>query len=126
MFPLDFQMKEAKSSLTEVPKKWGKEIIIVNCPEYCGKLLCLDKGAVSSYHYHKDKKETFYCLKGQVGLNINGKDYMLNPWSRPKTIYPEVPHSFTGISDSIVLEISTHHEDKDVIRLTESNDNSKS
>jgi len=109
-----------KQTLEEVKKAWGRELWIVNCSEYCGKLLYLDEGAESSIHYHKEKQETFYCLEGQVGLMIEGSDYMLNPFSRPKTVKPGQRHSFTGISDSVIIEISTHHNDADVFRLTES------
>jgi len=103
-----------------VGKAWGEEHIIVNCPEYCGKLLYIDKGAISSLHKHLKKKETFFCLEGQVALTIEGKDYMLNPYSRPKTIHPGQVHSFMGITDAVMIEFSTRHDDKDVYRLTES------
>jgi len=109
-----------KEKIKRVPKAWGEEIWLVNCKEYCGKLLKLRRGVESSYHYHRVKKETFYALEGQIGLNMNGKGYMLNPFSRPKTIYPGVPHSFTGLTDATILEISTHHDDDDVYRITES------
>ena len=110
-----------KANLKEVKKVWGKEVWIVNLDKYCGKLLYLDKGATCSLHWHPIKQETFYALSGQVGLTIEGKDYMLNPFSRPKTINRGQEHQFTGLSDDIViLEISTHHEDNDVIRITES------
>lgn len=117
---LTSSLREVKSSLTEVPKKWGKEVWVVNCEQYCGKLLHVNKDAVSSLHYHPKKQETFYCLEGQVALTIDGKDYMLNPFSRPKTIYPGVTHQFRGICQAIILEVSTHHDDEDVIRLSES------
>lgn len=108
-----------KETLKEVNKGWGKELIIVN-DIYCGKLLYLDKGAESSYHKHLQKQETFFCLEGQVALTIEGKDYMLNPFSRPKTIRPKTLHSFRGITDAVIIEFSTHHEESDVVRLTES------
>lgn len=132
---LDFQYAEAirgvcavcdqgestKETMKEVKKVWGKELWLVNCPSYCGKLLYLDKGGVSSMHYHKVKQETFYALSGQTGLHIAGKDYMLNPASRPKTVYPKQEHQLIGFSDGIiVLEISTHHDDNDVVRLSAS------
>lgn len=120
MSPLTLSPREVKSSLTEVPKKWGTEVWVVNCEEYCGKLLYLDKGAICSYHYHPIKQETFYCLEGQVVLTILDEDYMLNPYSRPKTIYPGVVHQFRGITNAVLLEVSTHHEDGDVVRLSES------
>ena len=113
-------MVEVKSSLKIVPKRWGREEWIVNCEEYCGKLLYLDKGAVSSLHYHNIKKETFYALQGTAGLTIEGKDYMLTPFARPKTIYPGIQHQFTGIANAVILEISTYHDDNDVVRLSES------
>jgi len=109
-----------KEMLQEVEKRWGKELWIVNCLEYCGKLLFLDRDALSSLHFHKEKKETFYALNGQVALTIGGKDYMLNPFSRPKTIMPNQRHQFRGITDAVILEISTHHSEEDVYRLTQS------
>lgn len=110
-----------KELIKEVKKVWGKEVWLVNNSKYCGKLLHLDKGAASSLHYHPKKQETFYALSGQTGLHIAGKDHMLNPSSRPKTIYPGQAHQFIGFSEGIViLEISTHHEEGDVVRLSES------
>ena len=106
--------------MKEVKKAWGKEVWVVNCHEYCGKLLYLDKGAESSYHYHEEKRETFYCLSGHATLTIRGRAYRLAPNCRPMTIKPGQVHSFRGMEDSVILEISTHHSDKDVVRLTES------
>lgn len=110
-----------KENLKEVKKVWGKEVWIVNCDKYCSKLLRLDKGAVSSMHYHKIKQETFYALDGTASLTIEGRDYMMTPFSRPKTIMPGQKHQFTGLSSNIViLEVSTHHDDDDVVRLVQS------
>lgn len=109
-----------KEEIKRVEKAWGWELWIVNCPEYCGKILQLNKGAVSSVHFHKVKKETFYCIDGQAVLTLEGKDYMLNPFSRPKTILPNQKHQFRGISQALIIEISTHHDDKDIVRLSES------
>lgn len=109
-----------KEELKTVEKVWGEELWIVNCDKYCGKLLFLDEGAVSSMHFHPEKQETFYALRGQVALTIEGKDYMLNPSSRPKTIYPKQKHQFRGISEAVILEVSTHHNDDDVVRFEES------
>lgn len=102
--------------MKEVKKVWGRELWIINCPEYCGKLLYLDEGAKSSFHCHRYKKETFFCLEGKVDLHINGKHYTLTPYSEPKTIECLIEHSFRGIKKSVILEIATHHDDNDVIR----------
>lgn len=107
-----------KEEVKIVKKIWGLEEWLVNCEKYCGKLLYLDKGAISSLHYHKEKQETFTCLMGQVGLHINDRDYMLNPYSRPKTIMPGDKHQFIGITNAVILEISTQHREDDVVRLS--------
>ncbi len=98
-----------------VPKKWGTEWWIVN-DEYCGKLLHIKQGKRCSLHYHPVKKETFYVLEGKVNFNIDGVYFA----QTPITIEPGTPHQFYGITDATILEISTHHDDKDVVRITES------
>ena len=110
---------EHDDEIKEVSRKWGKELWIVNCDEYCSKLLYLPKGAYSEYHYHSLKKETFYCLRGQVKLIISGKEMILDQFSKPITVMPKEPHIFEGYSNSILLEISTHHSDDDVTFLSE-------
>ena len=109
-----------KENFRYIDKVWGEEIILVNWPEYCGKLLVLDKNAQSSYHYHEKKVETFYCIEGYATLTIEGKDYMLAPFTRPKTIEAGEKHMFRAVSEAVILEISTYHEEADVIRLTQS------
>jgi len=104
----------------KVPKVWGKELWLVNCRKYCGKLLMLNKGSVSSYHYHMVKQETFYCLKGLVKLVIGEIEYQLTPDNSPITILPKEKHKFEGVTDAVILEVSTMHRDDDVVRLTES------
>ncbi len=101
-----------------IDKKWGYEEVIVNLPEYCGKFLHINKGGKSSVHYHKNKRETFLCIKGEVMLDVGGHPFVM---TEPCTINPGIPHSFLGITDAVILEISTHHDDNDVFRLTESN-----
>jgi len=103
--------------MKEITKVWGKEYWLVNNPQYCAKLLYLDKWASASYHYHKTKRETFYCLTGAVILDVEGKTYHLPLHPQPITIEPKQKHKFYGVEDSIILEISTTHEEKDVVRL---------
>lgn len=108
-----------KEPLKTVEKKWGEEIWFVN-GEYCGKLLLLDHNAECSYHYHPIKRETFMAIEGYVRLTIEGKVYILAPFTRAKTIEPNEKHKFFGITEAVILEVSTHHEDDDTVRLTES------
>ena len=102
----------------EINKTWGKEIVLVN-EEYCGKLLVLDDGAESSCHYHPKKKETFYCIEGYAILTIERKDYKMAPFLRAKTIFPGEKHKFHS-GQAVILEISSHHDETDVVRLSES------
>lgn len=104
----------------EVEKVWGKEIWLVNYPEYCGKLLLLDRNAESSYHRHKRKKETFAGIEGNAWLTVEGREYMLSPASEAVTIEPGEKHKFVGLTKAVILEISTHHSDDDVERLSKS------
>ena len=108
--------------MLEVEKVWGKEVIIANEPEYCGKLLYVNKGASGSLHYHPRKKETFYLLKGRINLEYGDDIVFKMPrlWPDPVTIPKGKPHRFTAVLDSIILEVSSYHDDEDVIRVEES------
>jgi len=108
-----------KKGISRVERDWGVEVWLVNCDEYCGKLLYLPKGACAEYHYHEKKKETFYGLQGQVDLNIDGNHFILDQFSKPITIEPKAKHSFRGITNAIFLEVSTHHDENDVVFLSE-------
>ena len=109
-----------KEPLITIDKVWGEELVLVNSDKYCSKLLILDRDAKSSYHYHKTKTETFMSIEGYARLVIEGKEYLLAPFTRAKTIEPGERHSFEGITEAVILEVSTPHSDADVIRLTES------
>ena len=102
-----------------VPKVWGEERHIVNNDKYCGKILILNKGWRCSLHFHKIKLETFHCLKGLVGLELEEAYNILMPGD---TI--DIPvgnyHRFTGLEDSQILEISTHDDVADNHRKEES------
>ena len=102
----------------EVQKKWGSEEWIANY-DYCGKKLVLNKGFRCSMHYHKNKDETFYILKGKVLMEIENEKIIMLP-SDSIRIKPGTKHRFTGLEDSEIIEFSTHHEDSDSYRDEES------
>ena len=102
-----------------VPKVWGHEKWLENNEKYCCKLLTLNKGYQCSLHYHKKKDETFLVTSGHVRLELNGQVTHLRPGSFVR-IPPETPHRFAGIEDSVIIEISTHHDEEDSYRLEES------
>ncbi|MAH33634.1 hypothetical protein CL615_04565 [archaeon] len=98
----------------EVKKEWGKEEWITN-RDYCGKKLTLNKGFRCSMHYHKNKDETFYILKGRVLMETNNEKRIMLPGDSI-LITPNTKHRFTGLEDSEIMEFSTHHEDSDSYR----------
>ena len=59
--------------MKEVRKPWGKELWIAQEKEYGGKILVIKEGHHTSQHFHKDKKETIYCFKGQVDIILKDK-----------------------------------------------------
>lgn len=110
-----------------IAKKWGMEEILVNNDKYCGKFLWITPGFQCSLHYHEIKKETFVALDGltRVEYYVEGKRYntILVGWRRDTlTIPPGTPHRFwsMGGEGSLLLEISTPHNDNDVTRIEES------
>lgn len=97
-------------------KVWGSEEWIVNTPMYCGKFLFLQKGKRCSLHYHKNKDETFYVLKGRVLMEVNNKEKVMKKGSI-QHITPLTKHRFNGLESSVIIEFSTHHEESDSYRV---------
>ncbi|MFX0084298.1 MAG: cupin domain-containing protein [Candidatus Hodarchaeota archaeon] len=108
---------------------WGHEEWLENNELYCAKYLCLNKGYYSSLHCHLKKDETFIIMEGTVGLEIlrtfdetvkSIEYHQMKPGDAYR-IKPGTFHRFNSISDkSKILEVSTHHEDSDTIRLEKS------
>ena len=116
-----------------VPKGWGYELWIENNELYCGKHLHVLPTKWCSVHYHKNKKETFYVIKGELLLHYSyNKD--LEYWKNDHKSDYEVKvlktgDSFTLSTDTAhrfssnlstpcdFVEFSTHHEDSDSYRI---------
>jgi len=109
-----------------VVKGWGKEIIFVNNDDYCGKILCFEKGKKCSMHYHLNKKETWYVSKGRFLLiwiktdlgityteELNVGDVITNERGEP--------HQLIALEESEVFEVSTKHYDDDSFRIYKGN-----
>jgi len=100
-------------------KVWGGERWMVNREEYCGKLLFVRKNYKVSYHCHKIKHETFVILKGMVYMHLGDEEFIMEEGDAvevPQNVY----HSFTGITDATILEISTQHFEDDSYRKNKS------
>lgn len=104
-----------------VRKAWGTETVLVNNESYCAKELRIYPGKRCSLHYHKIKKETFIVESGLVRLECGCADELLKP-GEERTIEPKTPHRFSSTHGAVILEVSTHHDDSDVVRLEPSGD----
>lgn len=109
-----------KETIKKVKKFWGGEEWLANNEKYCGKILTLKRGFICSYHYHKNKDETFYILKGRIYIVIEGTKMILKKGEAIR-LAPGQKHMFASLDKtSKIIEISTHHEEEDSYRDTQS------
>jgi len=101
---------------------WGYELWIENNELYCNKLLILNKGFSSSWHYHKMKDETFIILQGTVELEYAREEFdeaekkiiVLGIGDKFR-IKPYLIHKFKSLSkQSIVMEVSLTDDDDNI------------
>ena len=106
-----------------VPKGWGFEKWIVNCEEYCGKLLYFVKGKKCSWHYHKLKDEVFYIQSGRVLVRYSDDDDIENSSTIVLGkgdnfhVYRGLRHQMYALEDTELFEFSTQHFDEDSYRI---------
>lgn len=115
----------------ETVKGWGKEVEIANNEKYCGKLLCFNKGARFSMHYHLKKTESFYILKGSIRFiyyNLERANVLVKQLAEGDVIDIPIgcPHQIYALSDVIVVEVSTQHFDEDSFRIEKGDSQNKS
>jgi len=110
-----------KNKILDTNKEWGVETTIVNTDKYCGKLSHVNAGSAGSLHYHKIKDETLYLKEGFVIIELDDAVSLLNPGDSVN-IKAGSKHRFTALTNSIIFEFSTNHNDKDVVRLEKSED----
>jgi quercetin dioxygenase-like cupin family protein len=106
-----------------VPKGWGWERWIVNCKEYCGKLLFFNKNKRCSWHYHKLKDEVFYLQSGKMIVYYSDADKIENAEQLVLNagdnfhVYRGLRHQMVALEDSELFEFSTQHFDSDSYRI---------
>ena len=113
--------------MTHVPKGWGWERWIVNCEEYCGKLLFFEEGKRCSWHYHKLKDEVFYLQSGKMIVKYSEEDdieqaeeLVLNAGDNFH-VYRGLRLQMIALEDSELFEFSTQHFDSDSYRIIKGN-----
>jgi mannose-6-phosphate isomerase len=107
--------------LERIEKPWGYEILFAVTEKYIGKILFIKGGHRLSLQYHKQKDETFYCLKGSASLIIkNGHMTNILPLV-PNCSYhvePMTVHRLEAIEDTTLIEVSTPQAE-DVVRVAD-------
>jgi len=104
-----------------IPKVWGQEEVIVNL-KYCGKILRISPLHQGSLHCHPKKAETFWGFDGRGVIELDGQSYKFGVddiIDIPAGIY----HRFINpdeFCDFVLMEFSSHHDDKDVVRKEKS------
>jgi mannose-6-phosphate isomerase-like protein (cupin superfamily) len=98
---------------------WGYELWIENNEKYCSKLLILNEGFESSWHYHERKDETFIILEGSVSLTYenerNTSQTIILKEGEKFRLKPKVIHAFKSLTPrSIVMETSTTDDDDNI------------
>jgi len=88
--------------------QFGASFVTMVNRNYCKKLISIFKNQTHPEHFHKIKDETFICVYGVVDVKVAGVVYTITP-GQTISISPGVKHSFTGITDAVLEEISTKH-----------------
>ena len=115
-------IKSKKLRSKIVQKGWGKEIWFVNNNEYCGKILCFNKGKKFSMHYHIEKKETWYIAKGKFLFSwiCPTKGIVYNEYLNIGDVITNErgeAHQMEALEDGEIFEVSTFHKDSDSYRI---------
>ena len=116
-------MRNLQPQINFVPKGWGFEKWIINCEEYCGKLLYFVKGKRCSWHYHKLKDEVFYVQSGRIKVMFSEEDDLQHASSVILEkgdnfhVYRGLRHQMIALEDTELFEFSTEHFDSDSYRV---------
>ena len=103
-------------------KGWGEEVWIINNDKYCGKLLKFNKGASFSDHYHIIKDEAWYVLSGKLELryyDLANADRLVKILKQGDVVHipPNTPHQLVAREASVIIEVSTPHDEADSYRI---------
>lgn len=73
---------------------------------YCGKYLFVFDGQQCPAHSHCVKHETFFVVRGSLGVTVDGRTLTLQP-GQALPVPPGQVHSFQGVGGScLLLELS--------------------
>jgi len=72
---------------------------------YCGKYMFLFAGQRCPEHMHKEKHETFFIMKGDVEMTVEGDTFIMHPGD-VLPLNTSTRHTFKAATDCLILEIS--------------------
>ena len=72
---------------------------------YCGKFLFVFDGQTCPYHHHKMKHETFFVVKGTIRMKMGDEERAMREGDL-LAMPPGTGHSFTGVGNALILEVS--------------------
>ena len=73
---------------------------------YCGKYLFLFDKQQCPFHSHRQKHETFFVVKGTICMIVNKQEQLMNA-GEVLTMPPGDIHSFYGLGNALIMEVST-------------------
>lgn len=103
-----------------VEQDWGFEDWIWN-GRYCGKKIRVFKNKTSDWLAHKTRDKVLYVEKGKLLLSYGWDEN--DTTAATLTMTPDMAfhipagmwHKLHGLEETHVLELGTHHSDKDVL-----------
>jgi D-lyxose ketol-isomerase len=110
--PQKAEIEIADFGLNEYDKTGLGIYLKVNEPEYCSKWMVLKPKQTCPNHKHKNKKETFFVIKGVVDLTLGNKTIKLKPGDS-YTLKKGTYHNFTSKTGAVIEEASTFDENSD-------------
>lgn len=105
-----------------VEKGWGSENIWASNDLYCSKFLNFNSGSKFSMHFHREKDETWYVLKGKFIVkwidtsNADVYEKELTEGDVHRNL-PLQPHQLICIEEGTILEVSTPDSVEDNYRV---------
>lgn len=89
-------------------KPWGYEKVLIYTEKYLTKELFLKEGFQTSFHYHQQKDETMYILKGAGYIEFQDRKEFFGKNDTIR-IKPGEKHSIVAMENTILHEVSTPH-----------------
>lgn len=91
--------------MPKIQKIWGYLDNIFSNEKCKIDVLFLQKNSACSVHYHREKINRFYLIKGSVKINSDLGEKILKK-NDTFDICPSTVHQFVALKDSILIEIA--------------------